>query len=469
MAGVSTEHPEYKDMSATWQRCHDVVKGQRAVQAGGEKYLPRNGAEETTDYEARVKRSDFFNATFRTISGLVGMAFDKDPKTELPAALEAFTDDIDGTGRTLFSFAKDMTDDILEYGRIGVLVDYPPLDNVAAISQAAAEAMGRRPVLKSYDAKCIINWRTKRVRNQTVLTMVVVKEQEAVAKDEYEDEMETRYRVLDLDEAGNYRQRVFRIVENKDEQIGDDVFPVMNGQKLREIPFRIVGANGMGEGIEEPPLIDLVDANIAHYQVNSDIRVAMHFGVPTFCISGYTPDENETITVGSRSAIILPDPQAKAYFAEPEGQMLPQMQAALKELEQRMAILGARMIADETRQAETLGATQIKRSGENSVMAAIVIGVSDAITWALKTMAQWDGASGEVVFEINREFNPFGLSAQDFVAYMSAVQQGLMSEREFYALCQRSDVIDGEKPFEEHQEEIVANPPVVPPGQDMAA
>ena len=233
----------------------------------------------------------------------------------------------------------------------------------------------------------------------------------------------------------------------------------MRGKTLNFIPFKIVGANGMATDTDEPPLIDLVDANIAHYQVNSDIRVAMHFGVPTFVISGMSEDEGEGgIVIGSRSAILLRDPTAKAYFAEPEGQMLPQMQAALKEIEQRMAILGARMIADETRQAETLGATVIKRSGENSVMAAIVIGVSDAIRWALEIMAEWAGASGEVVFQINKEFTPTGMTAQDLTAYMSAVQQGLMSEIEFYELLQRGDVVDGEKDYETHQEEIAATP-----------
>jgi hypothetical protein len=145
------------------------------------------------------------------------------------------------------------------------------------------------------------------------------------------------------------------------------------------------------------------------------------------------------------------------------------MQQALKEIEQRMAILGARMIADETRQAETLGATQIKRAGENSVMAAIVIAVSQAFTWALEVMAEWSGADGDVVFEINREFSPVGLSSQELVAYMAAVQQGLMSDIEFYELLQRGDIVDGEKSFEEHQEEVSQYSPPRPDNTQIAA
>lgn len=467
MAGVSTQHPGYSDMSTQWTKCCDVEKGQRAVHKAGEKYLPKNGAETDLDYKSRLKRSDFFNAFYRTISGLSGMAFAKDPAIDLPGAMESYRSDIDLAGTPLIAMAKDVVEDVLQYGRIGLLVDYPAMpENVAAISQEFAERMGLRPAIKTYEAKSIINWKTMRIGNRTVLALVVLKEAHMVAKDEFEDDKETRYRVLDLDEEGYYRQRVFVEKAGKADLV-ETVYPVMNRQKISFIPFRIIGPNGMGFDVDEPPLIDLVDANLAHYQVNSDIRVAMHFGVPTFCISGYTPDDNEVITVGSRAAIILPDPQAKAYFAEPNGEMLPQMQAALKEIEQRMAILGARMIADETRQAETLGATQIKRAGENSVMASLVLAVSDAFEWALGVMAQWAGVSGDIVFQINREFNPLGLSAQDLQAIFAGVQQGNISEREAFELLQRGDIINGEKSFEEHQEEINQQGPTLMEG--MAA
>lgn len=453
--GVRTTHPEYDDMLEQWERCCDVERGQRAIHKAGKKYLPKNGAESDDEFKSRLARSDFFNAFYRTVSGLVGMAFSKDPTLALPTAIEPLADNIDLSGTPLYSLAKDICEDVLEYGRVGIMVDHPPLpDAVSPISVAIAEQLGLRPAIKTYDAKCIINWRYARVLNAKVLVRVVLKESADISTDEFEEKTEDRYRVLDLDDAGLYRQRVFRIDDKGNDELVDEVYPVMNGQPLNYLPFIIIGANGIALDVEEPPLIDLVDANVAHYQLNSDIRVAMHFGVPTFYITGYTKEEGEVITVGSRSAIILPDPASTVGFAEPDGAMLPAMQQALKEIEQRMAILGARMIADETRQAETLGATQIKRAGENSVMAAIVIAVSDSIRWALEIMAQWAGASGEVVFEISREFNPLGLSAQDMQAIFAGVQQGIISEREAFELLQRGDMIDGEKDFEEHQEEL---------------
>ena len=471
MAGVKTTHPAYDRMLPQWQKCSDVVAGQRAVHMGGEKYLPKNGAEEDAEFRSRIARSDFFNASWRTIAGLAGMAFRKDPTIEVPAAIEPMLADIDLAGKTIYALAKDLTEDVLEQGRMGLLVDHPPM-GATPISQAVAERNGIRPAVKVYDAKCITNWRYEKRGNATVLAMVTMTEEARTRKDEFEDVVETHYRVLDLDDAGFYRQRVFAVRDGADVVIEGPIYPVRRGAKLAYIPFRIVGVNGMGGEVEEPPLIDLADANIAHYQVNSDIRVAMHFGVPTFVISGLRQEPGAApIMVGSHTAILLDDPQAKAYFAEPNGYMLPEMRAALKEIEQRMAILGARMIADETRQAETLGATQIKRASENSVMASAVIAISEAVQWALAEMADWVGASGECKFEISREFNPLGLPAQELSAIFAGVQQGIISEQEAFTLLQRADLIDGEKTFDEHQEEVgqTSLPAPVAPANDLAA
>jgi hypothetical protein len=71
--------------------------------------------------------------------------------------------------------------------------------------------------------------------------MVVLKECELVAEDEFKSKAEDRWRVLDLDGAGNYRQRLFKREKDQDVQIGGDIYPLMNGKPLGYIPFAIVG------------------------------------------------------------------------------------------------------------------------------------------------------------------------------------------------------------------------------------
>jgi len=438
--GVRTLNPTYEELLPKWERCSDVTDGQDALHDAREKYLPRLTDESDAAYKARLKRSNFFNASYRTIAGLVGMAFRKPPVIEVPAGIEGYLDDIDMAGYSLDDLAKDMVEDSLEYGVFGLMVDYPAMpENVTALSKASAEQLGLRPLIQYYDCESIINWRYARINNREQLILVVLKEEASIAEDQFSHKCEPRYRVLDLDDAGNYRQRVFRINDkNEDEQVGGDIYPLMNGNPIAAIPFRIVGA------MDEPPLIDLIDANLAHYQINSDYRNGLHFtALPTPVIFGYTPEKaGEKLYIGSTSAWVFPDPQANAKFLEFTGQGLSELREALGELKQEMAVLGARMIADESRHVETLGATQIKRTGENSILANIVIDVSKAIEWALGVFTEWAGQTGECKYEISREFNPAGLDSQQLTAVLGWLQTGNMPLEVAVGLLNRADLTD---------------------------
>lgn len=456
--GVRTTNPTYDKLAPKWQRCSDVVDGQDELHKRREVYLPKLTDETESDYNARLKRSDFFNATWRTIAGLAGMAFRKEPTVEVPAAIEPYLADVDLAGNSLDKLAKGLVEDMLEYGAFGLLVDHPPRpDGMTPITQAVAEALGLRPTIQYYEIESVINWRYERINNVHQLTLVVLKEDASVATDEFSHETEDRYRVLDLvplmGEAGQswaYRQRVFRINDKNEDELVSETYPQMNGRALPYIPFKIAGL------LDEPPLIDLVDANIAHYQVNAELRQSLHYvAAPTAVVSGFNePDGARPLYIGSSSAWVFSHPDTKAYFLEVSGDGIAHIENKIAHYERQMSVLGARMIADETTQAETLGGTQIKRAGENSILASIVLEVGGAIEWALGVFAEWAGVSGEVRYEINRDFNPAGLDAQQMTALVGAVQAGKLSDAEFFDLLQRHDVVDARKTFEEHQAEI---------------
>jgi hypothetical protein len=475
MAGVRTTACDYDTFAPKWKRVRDVVAGQDAMHKAGEAYLPKLKDEDPKDYAARLGRSDFFNGTWRTIDALSGMVGRKPPTVDVPAGIKSYLDDITMSGVTMEGMAKECVEEVLSVGRIGILVDHPPLpDKVAPLTVAVAEQMGQRPTLKLYTAETIRNWKFARINNAWVLSMVVLGEKTMVPKDEFTDEAQDRYRVLDL-ENGFYRQRLFK-VEKEQDVLLEEFYPVMNGKPLSFIPFMPCGAGGKNDCVDEPPLIDLVDKNIAHYQVSADYRHGLHFtGLPTPYVCGWSPPmgpdgKTDKLYIGSTTAWIFTEPQAKVGFLEFTGTGLEAMEKALDRLERQMALLGARMIADETKQVETLGATQIKRQGENSVLSKIVQSVSEALEWALKVFAEWAGVSDvKVVYQLNRDFLPALMDGRELTALVAAVQAGALSEEEFFELMQRGDVIAGDKTFEEHQAQIKAQGPPAPakpaPGQ----
>jgi hypothetical protein len=472
--GVRTTHPDYDRMSPTWRKCRDFVAGQLAIHNAGTAYIPKLKDETDVDYQARLKRSDFFNGTWITIRAFIGMLFRKSPTKEVPASIEAHLADVTMTGKEDEAFAKALAHEALTVTRFGLLVDHPPapkLPEKVSLTVHAKEAMGLRPKLALYAAETVSNWRPQDVGKPGQYAMVTLVEQHPIPEDEFSHNVETRYRVLDLDAGGLYRQRLFRIDDKgKDEQVGDDIYPLMNGKPLNYVPFKTYGADGEEVEVEDPALIDLVNTNEAVYQINSDYRHGLHFtGLPTAVVSGYQPaNEGEKLYIGSQAAWIFPDPQAKASFLEFTGQGLEALRLALVEKKQEMAMAGARAIADETRQAETLGATQIKRNGENSALSNVAISVSSALEWGIGVFAEWAGQAGPVVYQLNRDFNPMGLDAQQLTALVGAVQAGKLTDEEFFDLCQRGDLIKADVTFEEHQAQVDSSgppKPVVKPGQ----
>jgi len=72
---VNSTHPDYDVAAVEWSRARDVLGGEDAVKAGGEKYLPRLDSQSDEEFAAYVKRASFFNATARTAEAYMGLIF----------------------------------------------------------------------------------------------------------------------------------------------------------------------------------------------------------------------------------------------------------------------------------------------------------------------------------------------------------------------------------------------------------
>jgi hypothetical protein len=479
--GVRTQHPDFIRMSPIWKRCRDVIAGQVAMHMAGAAYLPKLKEESDEDHRGRIGRSDFFNGTWITIRAFVGMLFRKPPTKDIPPGMTEYLQDVTATGKEVETFAKALAHEALTVTRYGILVDHPPQQTdgdgkVVPITKAVAEKLGLRPKLALYKAESITNWKPQESGKPGQYAMVTLCEEHPIPDDRFSHKIEKRWRVLDLDEAGFYRQQVWRVdAKGNDEQVGGDIYPLMDGKPLGYVPFKTYGADGEEAEVDEPALIDLVEANVAVYQINSDYRHGLHWtGLPTLFLAGLDSDPDKKYYIGSAAAITASHPDAKASFIEFTGQGLSELREAIREKKQEMAMAGARAIMDETKQVETLGGTQIKRNGENSALANVAITVSASLEWALGVFAQWAGQDSKIVYQLNRIFMPVMMDAQTLAGLIAANQAGKLSDEELFGLMQQGDVIDSEVSFEEHQAKVeTQNPsparPTKKPGEEIAA
>lgn len=460
MAKVDTKHPDYVKWEKRWQRCRDAVEGADVVKKRGREYLPQLGGQDDEEYLSYVKRALWYNASGRTVRGLSGLIFRKDIILEGPAPILAFADDLDMAGHDLSDVANQVVENVITVGRDGMLIDYPRVDNVDELTQAELDEIGARPYAKRYRAEDIVNWRTEYVGGRTVVTQIVLYEEEPKpGRDEFSGELIPQYRVLRLD-GGVYRQIVYRKVEGRGFEVYEEITPLMGGSPLPFIPFVFFSARDTSPDVSRPPLLDLVDMNLSHYRTMADLENGCHWtGVPTPVISGVS--DQETVRLGSSEALILNNPEAKAYMLEFTGEGLSALEARAKSKEEQMAVLGARILAQEGRMVEAAETAAIHRAGESADLAAIAHAVERGLERVLKIMARWVGANEEAVnVSLNTDYMPTPMSPQMLQQLTAALQSGAISHVDYYEYLKRGEIIDESKSLEETREELETYPPL---------
>lgn len=452
MAAVETIHEEYKKNQEKWLLLRDCYDGQYAVHAAGERYLPKLGGQSADDYQKYKRRATFHNATRRTIQAMNGMLFRKEALINTSADISAYIDNVDLNGTSLHTFAQKCAKEIITVNRAIVLVEFNNYQDVAP-TIAQAEAQNRRPYLCLYPAESLVNWRTSNINGQEVLTLAVIREAHTVDVNDFEGEIVYKYRVLTL-ENNRYIQRIWsQIGEKKQYQVESEIMPLKLGRPMAYIPLYIYGVQGQEITPDLPPLMDLATLNISHYMTSADLEHGAHYaGLPTAVISGHTPSDGQTFSIGSQTAWVFGDAAAKATYLEFTGQGLQALETRLEKKEQQMAAQGARMLVADKKVAEAAETETIRRSGELSILAAIALSVSELITQVMRELLEWQGLNIKFEYQVNRDFAPSSMTAQELTAWVSALQSGAVSQQTFFEALQSGEMVKDALTFEEEQD-----------------
>jgi hypothetical protein len=121
--------------------------------------------------------------------------------------------------------------------------------------------------------------------------------------------------------------------------------------------------------------------------------------------------------------------------------------------EAQMAAIGARMLAPEKAAAEAQGTLEIRTSGETSALAMIAGLVSEGMAKVLRFMSDWQGLGTDIEFELNKDYMPRTMTAQELTALVQAWQaRGISQEDLFYNLKQ-GEIISDAKTFDDYKEQ----------------
>lgn len=448
--------PELVEILPTYQLLEDCYAGERAVKGVSPQWIgsgahnngggavniayspylpdpsPRNEDEETRKhrYAAYLKRAVFYNVTRRTTDGLVSAIFSKYP-THTLTNLEYLETDIDGSGQSIMQQSKAAAMQCLLKGRGGLLADMPVNGGVSR----AYMSTGRiRPTITNYQPESIINWRTERVGAYIMLSLVVLSESYEVEDDGYEQKMGQQLLVLRLVD-GKAESEILR-KDEKGDWVSKGINPLTDntGKPLDYIPFYFYGANNNDANIDDSPMYDVAELNIAHFRDSADYQEANFIaGQPTLVVTGLTQDWVDSvlsggIAIGSRSGVMLPvGGDAKLLQAQANSSIFESM----KHKEDQMQALGAKLIQTSNQNKTATEAAQ-DNAEETNTLTSIANNVSDAYTKAVKACARYIGADDtDLVVTLNTQFNFAKLSPEQRKQLMAEWQGGAITWAEY--------------------------------------
>ncbi len=434
----------------------------QTVKNKGELYLPKPNPSDRSEennlrYEAYIERAVFYGVTGRTLGGMVGQVYARDPEIKVPDLLKVVVDDATGTGLSLIQLSKDAMREAVAIGRDGIFVDYPQTNGPTTRKQQLDGEI--RPTMTIYNSENITNWRHTKRGGKAVLSLVVLSEMRDI-EGEFEVKQERQYRVLRLMAGWVYQMAVYRetptaqasanpflagavkktwqIVEGPLTPVGSD------GKPMTEIPFNFIGAINNDSTIDEPPLYDLSELNIAHYRNSADYEEASFIvGQPTPWFSGLTEDwvdevlEGEVL-LGARGAVMLPE-NSQAGLLQVSPNIMPM--EAMKHKEAQMVALGARLVENRAVR-RTLGEVKDANASETSILASCANNVSAAFTSALVWAGRFMGAATDgISFKLNTEFALTTMPADERNALIADMQAGAVSWTEVRTALRRAGVV----------------------------
>jgi hypothetical protein len=430
---ISTLHPLLDDKLVQIRRARDAFKGTDAIKALNyngdspmdEEYLPRLGGQSDEEYENYKRRAVFYAAMSRTVVALVGALCRKPAEVDGRDALDEFLKDVTGTGIPFDEFLKRIESEVLISGRVVICVDR--MDNET-----------NRPYLVWYKSEDCTNWFTSKSSQHTKRLDTVIFRETYYAVDDknpYKQVVRDQYREYTLDKgvatvnlhtpsvntSGTNSIQGYEITETR--------VLTNRGKPLDFLPCSMIVSSGEDYEVPSPPLLDLVDVNIAHYRNSADFEHGLHWtALPTPWFSGIA-DSSTQISIGSGAAIILPDPSSSAGFLEFSGAGLSKISEAMKSKEGLMSTLGARMLSSGMDQSTSAEVVRINVSGEISALINVAKSVSRCVGRTLRMVALWENKSNAESLEvhINEDYVDTKLAAADIQALLGAYQGGALS------------------------------------------
>jgi hypothetical protein len=422
-----------------------VTRGTNYLRDLSETYLPQEPREDEDAYQTRVDRSVLSPYTSRLIETAAGAILRKPIHIEGDQYWLDLAQNIDGLGSNINEYARRALVSSLTYGHSAILVDYPAA--AAVLNLAEERALGRRPYFVHVDAPQIWGWRKEPVTNR--LLQVRIHDYDVRPLNDFGEEQVEEMRVI---YPGRYDLYT----------LGHDVveFSATGGYSLTEIPLVPIYSNRRGLLISQPPLLDIANLNITHYQRQADLIHALHIAaMPTLVLEGWD-DTTGSATMGVNYAIAM-QPGNKAYYVQADATSFDAQMAELESLASQMSTLGVTKLFGQKFVAESAEAKRIDQAQSNSVLSIISQELESALNQAFAFAAEYVGMEPPEI-TIDRDFDYYRLIGQDVAVLSQLNEAGKISDAMLLEILRRGEVLPDNINIEDELEASTTNALALP-------
>ena len=427
---VDAPNNSWVRMEPGWLLIEQLMKGTRGIRQGHRKFLPQFPRESDESYDNRLQKSVLSPFAKRLELMLAGMLTRKPVRlTDVSDVVTEQLFDVDLQGNDLQQWLFNTARVALRYGHVGVLVDAP------------AAGQNGRPYWVSYSPREILGFRTEIAEGEQKLTMLRLAETITVPDGKYGEKDVERVRVLT---PGAYE------IHEKDEK-GDYNIVDEGRTSLSEIPFAVAYSNRTGVLESMPPLDDIAELNLQHYQVSSDLsNILSVSAIPLLAIYGF-PQSAEEISAGASEALALPE-SARSEYIEPSGNSFDAQFKQLEQIENKInglglaAVLGAKLVG------ETAEAKRIDRSQGDSTMMVVAQQMQDMIDNCLRFHAEYMQESVAGSSQVNRDFLGQRLEPQEIQSLLQLYTAGTITQDTLLTELANGDVLSEDFDIEEEIE-----------------
>tara|TARA_R100000030_G_scaffold78126_1_gene61077 strand:+ start:6776 stop:8212 length:1437 start_codon:yes stop_codon:yes gene_type:complete len=416
---VNDPNTSWVNMEPHWGLIETLLGGTYKIRKGHRKFLPQEPRELDEAYDNRLQRSVLAPYYIRLERMLAGML------TRKPVRLDDVSDvireqlfDVDLQGNDLQTWLFQTSRICIRYGHVGVLVDAP------------ASGENGRPYYVSYTPRDILGWRTELKDGKQELTQLRLQEKIVVPDGLYGEKQVEQVRVLT---PGAFE------IHQKDQQ-GDFKVVDEGRTSLSEIPFSVAYSNRMGVLESIPPLADIAELNLQHYQVQSDLSNQLHISaVPMLAIFGF-PQSAEEISAGPGEAMALPE-GASAQYIEPAGNSYDAQFRRLEQIASQINELGLAAVLGSKLVGETAEAKRIDRSQGDSTMMVVAQQMQDMIDNCLRFHAQYMQEANAGSSLVNRDFMGTRLEPLEIQALLQLYTAGTITQETLLLQLEAGEVL----------------------------